>query len=137
LLQDISLLTFFVDPEINSLDRENGKNWQLRTYPSLNNLVPVTRPENAPSLKRGFECSWEKAADSEDLDQTKLGHIPTEIQSEPWWDYTHHTAKPEFCFQINTEEKVGLHWGDGGMVYLARGTAEGCSHRWFLDWQFY
>ena len=36
---------------------------------------------------------------------------------------------------IDSEEKVGLFWGDGGTVYLARGTAPGCEDEWFLDWQ--
>jgi uncharacterized protein YwqG len=139
LLQDIALLTFFVNPELSGLERENGVNWQLRAYPSLENLAPLEPPPGVPALKRGFECRWEAAVDrsgkSEDLAFTKVGGYPTEIQSPPWWEDDDHPAKPEYCLQINSEEKVGLFWGDAGMVYLARGTAEGCTGRWFLDWQ--
>jgi uncharacterized protein YwqG len=141
LLKDFALLTFFVDPDLDGLERENGANWQLRAYHSLDNLVPLESPAGAPTLKRGFECRWEEGVDrdgdSDDLAFTKIGGYPTTIQSEPWWEYADHPAQPEYCLQINSEEKVGLFWGDAGMVYLARGTADDCTGRWFLDWQCY
>jgi uncharacterized protein YwqG len=138
LLNGIALIAFFVDPKLGNLEQENGTNWQLRTYTSFEGLIPLTPPSNAPSLKKGFECRWEEAADEDgDLAFTKIGGYPSEIQSEPWWDYQAHPAEPQFCLQINSEEKVGLFWGDAGMVYLARGTADGCQNRWFLDWQCY
>lgn len=46
-----------------------------------------------------------------------------------------HPADPRFCLQINSEEKAGAIWGDGGTIYLAHGTAPGCGDLWFLDWQ--
>jgi uncharacterized protein YwqG len=139
LLHDIALLTFFVNSELGNLDRENHVNWELRAYPSLENLAALQSPIGTPVLKRGFECRWEAAvdrsSDSEGLAFTKVGGYPTEIQSEPWWDYDDHPAKPKYCLQINSEEKVGLFWGDGGMVCLARGTTEGYAGSWYLDWQ--
>jgi len=139
LLKDIALITFFVDPELGELARGNGINWQLSAYPTLEGLVPLTRPDGAPRLKRGFECRWEDGSDrdEDDLALTKAGGYASEIQSEPWWDYDEDPAQPEFCLQINSEEKAGLFWGDGGMVYIARGTAPGCENQWFLDWQCY
>lgn len=144
LLENVALITFFVDPDYGELARESGEDWQVRAYHSLDGLVPLDPPTGSPTLKRGFECSWtseiDHEADQEDFENlahTKVGGYATTIQSEPWWDYDDHPAAPEYCVQINSEEKVGLFWGDAGMVYLARGTADGYSGHWFLDWQCY
>jgi uncharacterized protein YwqG len=134
-LRDMALITFFVAPENSKVGRENGDNWVLRAYPSLEGLVPLTVPQNAPKLKRGFECSWQEC--HRDETATKVGGRLSQIQSEPWWDYDHHDADPKYCLQINSEEKVGLFWGDAGMVYLARGAALDHAGEWFLDWQCY
>lgn len=135
LLKDIALITFFVDPDLGELAKENGVDWSLRAYPSLNGLTPLSPPDGAPKLSRGFECRWELA--DHDAEGTKIGGAASEIQSEPWWDYREHAGAPAFCLQIDSEEKVKLAWGDAGTVYLARGTADGCQDQWFLDWQCY
>jgi uncharacterized protein YwqG len=158
LLRDIALIAFFVDPDHGELAKENGADWCLRAYPSLSGLAAIAPPDNAPALKRGFECRWEEADDHpnyddpdrvvpdgfddtdvemESLARTKIGGYPCSIQSEPWWDYDEHPSAPVYGLQINSEEKVGLAWGDAGTVYLARGTADGCKDQWFLDWQCY
>lgn len=162
LLADLQFLTFFVDLEASPLSQENGSDWRLFAYPSLAGLAPIARPANAPTLNRGFECRWETVDDHpsfddparvvpEDFDdsdesedsgadnvaRTKIGGYPSTIQSEPWWDSEDHPAKPQYCLQINSEEKASLAWGDAGTVYLARGTAEGARNQWFLDWQTY
>src|SRR5277367_6887120 len=54
LLQDIALITFFVDPEHGQLTHDNGDNWQVRAYASLDRLIALPRPEGAPGVKRGF-----------------------------------------------------------------------------------
>ena len=156
LLADISLITFFVKVKRGGLHRENGADWCLRAYPSLDGLAPVAAPASAPALKRGFECRWEACDDhpnhddpdlvvpagldvseieTDNVARTKIGGYASTIQSEPWWGYDEHPSDPAYCFQINSEEKAGLFWGDGGTVYLARGTAAGCENEWFLDWQ--
>jgi uncharacterized protein YwqG len=168
LLEGVALITFFVDPALGDLAKENGVNWRIRAYPSLKSLVAMTPPANAAKLKRGFECRWEalddhpnyddpdrvmpegfddseeelenaelENAELENLARTKIGGYASSIQSEPWWGYQEHSSAPAYCLQINSEEKVGLAWGDAGTVYLARGTAEGCRDQWFLDWQCY
>jgi uncharacterized protein YwqG len=158
LLQDIALITFFADPESGNMAKHNGVDWCLRAYPSLNGLAPMVPPAAGPARKRGLECLWEACEDHpnyddstrivpdgfddsevelENLARTKIGGYATSIQSEPWWGYQEHPAAPEYCLQIASEEKAGLAWGDGGIVYLARGTAEGCRDQWFLDWQCY
>lgn len=158
LLKDIALITFFVDPELGELAKQNGEDWCLRAYPSLSGLVAIASPANAPKLKRGLECRWEERddhpnyddpdlvvpdgfsnseAELENIAQTKIGGYASSIQSVPWWAQEEHPSAPVYCFQINSEEKVQLAWGDGGTVYLARGTADGSKDHWFLDWQSY
>jgi uncharacterized protein YwqG len=74
-------------------------------------------------------------AQLENVVRTQIGGYASTIQSEPWWGHKAHPSEPRFCMQVNSEEKAGLAWGDGGTVYLARGTAPGSEDRWFLDWQ--
>jgi len=69
--------------------------------------------------------------------RSKVGGYVGTIQSEPWWDCGSHPAEPRYCLQIDSEEKLGLAWGDAGCLYLARGGAAGQRQRWFLDWQCY
>jgi hypothetical protein len=156
LLADVALLTFFIDPELGNLNRENGSDWVLRTYSSLEGLTRIEPPADAPKVKKGFECRWEECEDHPNHDdpelvkvaggrrprsgfdnvaRTKVGGYATTIQSEPWWGHDQHPAEPRFCVQINSEEKAGVIWGDAGAIYLARGTAAGCAGQWFLDWQ--
>jgi len=158
LLQDVKLMTFFVAQTEGPLDPENGKNWHLRAYKSLFDLAPLASPADAPKLDKAFECRWEESVDYptfedpeivtpegveaseidlENVHRTKIGGYASHIQSELWWDLRPHPASPRYCWQVGSEEKVGLAWGDGGMIYLARGTARGYEDRWFLDWQCY
>jgi len=158
LLEDIQLITFFAESSLTPKAKENGQDWRLFAYTSVEGLVPLVRPADAPKLRRGAECRWEVCDDHPNHDdpelqalegfdnsdfeldnvaRTKIGGYASTVQSEPWWGYSDHPAKPAFCLQITGEEKTGLAWGDGGIVYLARGTAEGCKDQWFLDWQCY
>jgi hypothetical protein len=158
LLHGIALITFFADPEISDLGKESGENWCLRAYRSLDGLFAMTPAPDAPSLRRGFECRWEACDDHpndddrdlivpegfddsdvqlENLARTKIGGYATSTQSEAWWGYEEYAGAPAYAMQISSEEKVGLAWGDGGMVCLARGTAAGCGDQWFLDLQCY
>jgi hypothetical protein len=130
LLQDIALLTFFVDPEMGELAKHNGEDWCLRAYASLSGLAPIAAPGHAPALKRGFECRWEECNDHPNYDdpdrivpegfddsevemenvaRTKIGGYATSIQSEPWWGSEEHPAAPAYCAQINGEERPGWH----------------------------
>jgi uncharacterized protein YwqG len=157
LLQDIQLITFFADPDA-AMGKENGEDWRVIAYTSLSGLSSMNRPIDAPTMTRGFECRWEACEDQPNYDdpdrvvpegfddddvelenvaRTKIGGYLSTIQSEPWWSSQEHPSEPAYCIQINSEEKVGLAWGDAGAVYLARGTAEGSKDQWFLDWQCY
>jgi hypothetical protein len=156
LLADIRLITFFVNPELGVLHQENGADWQLRAYTSLEGLVPIVVPAGAPKVGKGFECRWEECEDHpnyddpemvvpsgsrrpriefENIGRTKIGGYASTIQSAPWWEHVDHPRNPKYCLQINSEEKAGLVWGDGGTIYVARGTEPGSLDQWFLDWQ--
>ncbi len=158
LLDGVKLITFFVMPGSEQWQEEGGSDWVIRTYASLDGLAPLTAPAGAPSVRKGFECGWQACDDYPSLDdpgrvvpkgfddselecesaaRTKIGGWSSNIQSEPWWDYREHPSAPKYCFQVTSEPKVGLQWGDGGTLFLSRGTAAGCEHQWFLDWQYY
>jgi uncharacterized protein YwqG len=140
LLAEVKLLTFFIQPDLGTLAEENGSDWCLRAYPSLEDLAPLAPPSGATATRKGFECRWEEAKDrrgENGLYRTKIGGYASEIQAEPWWELKAHPAKPAYCLQINSEPKAGLQWGDNGAIYIGRGTAEGWRDHWFLDWQCY
>lgn len=158
LLADVKLITFFAKTSVSALKKENGKGWCLRAYKSFEGLAPITPPAKVPAIRKGFESRWEECTDNPNHDdpdlavpegfddseieldnvaRTKIGGYASTIQSEPWWCQKDHPAKPAYCFQINSEEKIALMWGDGGTIYLARGTAAGCEEQWFLDVQIF
>lgn len=78
---------------------------------------------------------------------TKIGGYPSNIQSEVIWaayvkDENDVWVNPlqgkvGFAFQIDSEEKVGLNWGDSGMVYIGRGISEDTRGQWFVTCQMY
>jgi uncharacterized protein YwqG len=135
-LADIKLITFFVEPDTAQLKEENGENWVLRAYTSLDGLRPLAAPTGSAKVKKPFECRWEESGEARTA-RTKIGGAPTLIQSEPWWEYRAHPSAPAYCLQINSEEKPQVFWGSGGALFLARGTADGCADQWFLDIQFF
>lgn len=67
---------------------------------------------------------------------SKIGGYTSTIQNYPF-ELDHSIAKPEFCMQIVSEEKLNLMWGDSGIFYIFRGTTKGYEDRWFVDCQFY
>ena len=156
-LADLRLLTFFVAPEAD-LGRENGEGWCLRAYSGLDGLSTLAIPPDAPKISKGFECLWQEEEDHPHHDdpetarvpgarwpqrgfdnvmRSKVGGYASTIQSEPWWGRDTHPAEPRYCLQIDSEEKLGLAWGDAGCLFIARGAAAGYRHCWFLDWQCY
>ena len=161
LLKDIQLITFFVRAEDGIWPEEEGGDWVLRAYKSLDGLMPLMRPASLATRRRGFEARWQVAddypshgdqgcilpkgfdedeldeAEVETLPQTKIGGWPEHVQSEPWWDYRAHAADPNYCLQIASELKAGFQWGDGGVILIARGTTPGTEDHWFLDCQSY
>jgi hypothetical protein len=156
LLAELTLLTFFVSSLDDPLDREDGSNWILRAYRSLDGLTPLSAPPGAPKIRKGFECLWQELDDHPNYDdpelvpvpgsrrprsdfdnviRTKIGGYASTIQSELWWHLEDHPAAPRFCLQLNSEEKPGVIWTGGGTSYIGRGTAPGYENRWYLDTQ--
>jgi hypothetical protein len=157
LLQGVALLTLFVAADPGDWGQEQGDGWCLRVYETLDGLAPLTPPEGAIAGTQACGVTWSlaedlptyddpdrvlpDAVDVDEADQlesiaaTKLGGWAYNIQAEQWWHYRDHPAEPEYCLQINSEPQAGLYIGDAGIIYLARGTAEGCEDDWFMDWQ--
>jgi len=156
LLQDLSLLTFFIASLDDPLQREDASNWVLRAYPSLDSLAPLAAPADAPKMRKGFECLWQELDDHPNHDDpdltpvpgtrrprsnfdnvilSKVGGYASTIQAELWWHLEDHPANPAFCLQLNSEEKPGVVWTGGGTIYIGRGTAPGYENRWYLDCQ--
>ncbi len=73
LLEDIKLITFFVKPELGTLSEEQGQDWCVRAYKSLDGLVRIAAPSDAPKVKKGFECCWEKQESRPNVARTKIG----------------------------------------------------------------
>ena len=159
-LDDLDFITVFVDPgTLPSLHEKNGSHWVLRTYQKIADLVPLERP-NAPSsikpfqmrprvIAHDFPCLddvplafkehlWDAYQDHqfENVGGFKLGGWPSLIQSELTWGlFDQHPAKPQYVFQIDSTEKGNWMWGDNGVGYFGRGTADGKGDDWVLEWQ--
>lgn len=116
-------------------------------------------------IERGFECKWSEATDHPVYDdpdlielpnfdysnielqnqhRSKIGGYPSSIQSEVTWKpYVKYNDilvnslqdKVKFAFQIDSEEKVGLCWGDSGTLYVGRGISEDIQGQWFVTMQ--
>ena len=118
ILGDVALLTLFVAHDYHLLDDvvidasapTGGNRWQLRAYPSLDGLVPVSKPDHGGPI-RPSGIRWGEAVPDDtpnhdllpfDFDalgigdyydqpglqrvrESKLGGWPVTIQSEPWW----------------------------------------------------
>ena len=164
-LRDLSLITIFIaenfydeDP-VSVRDRhdQSERLWCLRSYESIERLVPIIAPENSTTLL-SFEARWRRTEIDypthdtmpielppeiddnyydiegiETLDGTKLGGWPSCIQSEPWWDYREDGAEFEYALQVDSQENSGWMWGDLGAAYFARSKIE--PSRWAFDWQ--
>lgn len=72
ILKDMALLTFFAEIDALQLGQENGANWVLRGYTSLEGLALLDPPASTPALKRRFECSWELVEDHPHYDDHEL-----------------------------------------------------------------
>jgi uncharacterized protein YwqG len=160
-LEDIDFITVFIGPKLPVLQESNGSHWVLRTYKTLDDLVPLKKPDSFSYIKpfqmrpkvieNDFPCFEDVPLDIRDklhdaymADQFdnvggfKLGGWPTLIQSEIIWDPQEQSPlKAEYVFQIDSSEKANWMWGDCGVGYFGRGTIPGKTDIWVLDWQCY
>lgn len=159
-LEDAEFLTLFIGPDELPVGAENGTNWCLRTYSSINDLVPLVSrdsgshigsfPMRPQVIEEDFPM-WddvavelpEEIADSyydhfSNARGLKLGGWPSLIQSEIYWSPgNRHAAAPEYVFQIDSTEKGNWMWGDNGTGYFGRGTNPGFENEWAVKWQCY
>jgi hypothetical protein len=157
-LADLAMITVFVGPNDLPLDTPNGNNWCLRAYRDLSELITIQPPNTGSKVRafpmrpkvieEDFPCWDDVPIDLPDdvadryhdlyanVPGTKLGGWPTVIQSEIFWaPWNQHPAAPEFVFQVDSSEKTGWSWGDGGVGYFGRGTTPGREDEWALAWQ--
>lgn len=159
-LADCALLNVYVSPDfqsaIHTLSKPEDKaGFAVRTYPSLDGLLPVDPPEFETTLKP-FECQWlglvddyanhDMVCDIVDGEHvhvnelewhqtspfTKVGGWPATIQSEPWWMYRPDAPEVDYVLQISREDKA--HWYCDSL-FLARGRKE--RNLWAADVQLY
>jgi hypothetical protein len=128
LIEDVQLITFYVDSGLCPKAKESGGDWRIFAYSSLSGLVPMPRPSDAPKLRRGAECRWEACDDHPNSDdperqvpegfddsdveldnvaRTKVGGYASTVQSEPWWGYEDHPGKPAFWLQDRGRRQSG------------------------------
>ena len=133
--------------------RKNGDGWAVRSYDTLDGLVeiqgrvlPGIRPRQLDWEVADDYPGWEDLVDAVEFDRlegllagrnsaeavgatrsgTKLGGWPTLIQSEIFWaPNNQHPATPTYCFQIGTEESVGLNLWDAGVLHIGLGQDNG------------
>ena len=154
-LNGIALFTIFIDSEELPVDAAtNGDLWMIRTYNTLEGLVPVARSED--SWVRPFPIKWSLADDEgpqwddawglhdlsafNGLDDsidllydryhqhsfTKVGGWPSYIQSGMY-------EPDRFVFQIGSEEKPHWMWGDNGNGYFYLDDND----EWLMLWDCY
>jgi uncharacterized protein YwqG len=158
-LEDIDFITVFISDDIPN-DTPNGQGWCLRTYRSIDKLVPINKVATNSQIKsfqmrpkiieEDYPC-WEDIPIEipEEIEENyydifsnvsgfKFGGWPTLIQSEIFWaPFNKHPIKPEFVFQIDSNEKANWFWGDNGAGYFARGTTPGKENEWAFSCQCY
>jgi hypothetical protein len=144
-------------------ERPNGDGWQLRAYSSLDELVPTEG--RVLDWVRPRQLEWESIDDYPDWDDlstflddqqrsersnlpqigdalgwaasgTKLGGWPRLIQGDVLWaPGNQHPASPEYCLQVDNEEKVNLGLWDRGVIHIGLGSTAGVP-TWVAATQF-
>ncbi|WP_080055401.1 DUF1963 domain-containing protein [Spirosoma aerolatum] len=157
-VQDLAFITLFIDAdEIPNPTDKNGMSWCLRTYPSLDELVPLTQANatSGPGIKplqmipEVIEIDYPMLEDcpvpipswlNDDeyperyrtVDGIKFGGWPTLIQGEIVWE-ANAQMQPQFAFQIDSVEKARWWWGDNGVAYFGRCLEN--TDEWSFSWQ--
>lgn len=161
-LEDVEMIAIFITEEALEEDTPNGQGWCLRAYPDLSALVPLEQVDTGseiqalpmrPEVIEEDYPTWDDVADEDlpaevaeryhDLFPTaegfKLSGWPFLVQHEIQWSsaFTHHPARPEYAFQIDSTDRGGWYWGDSGFGYFGRGTRPGRTDEWVMTWQGY
>ena len=155
-LANVALLTVFHDAREHPthLPAPNGNGWLIRTYSTLEGLVPLNKPDMKPWPKP-FPVRWHLAEDegpnwedawsvvdlkafneldgSGDLFYDRYSNAPG--TKFGWPSLIQHELEngAGYVFQIGSEEKAQWTWGDGGVGYFCL-NPDGV---WNLEWQCY
>ncbi len=160
-LEDIDFITVFIASGALPRDTPNGEDWCLRTYKSVDALVPLKQPKTGSYIRvcpmRWREIPedypiWEDVPEElqelmmeidsdcpvdyydtfENVRGFKLGGWQTWIQGGP----ADIRSKEGFVFQIDSDYETRWQWGDGGVGYFSRSIAPE-EDRWEIYWECY
>jgi len=146
-LKDTAMLIVFMNRETLPYDAVNGDGFLVREYKTLDGLQPIPNGDentivkkfpikwdrverDAPTWEDLLETEFHKYEDDDYFDKytthegTKFGGFPMSVQGG--------VGIKDFVFQIDSEDKAGWHWGDGGLGYFFKKDDQ-----WYLDWQCY
>ncbi len=153
-LEKIAFLTVFIDTREFDEDEANGSSWCVRSYGSLDRLVPLELPAGARFSIKAFPMRPKVVAedypvyddvaddipeeltdsyqdDFENVPGFKFGGWPTLVQSSIYWSSpTADSEEPEFVFQIDRTEKGHWGFGDGGVGYFGIAKLPGGQREW-------
>lgn len=142
-LADIALLTLFLDlPDMPENNAQHGDGWELRTYATVDDLVPVNAPEPGDAHPRPFPVLWRPRTElprgtksrtscstpgtssmttipiptCSTSTASKVGGWPRTIQSDIDWP----AKDTEFVLQVDSDEKAQI-----AIVDPARPTSAG------------
>jgi hypothetical protein len=157
-IASFALVTLFVSQGHLPIDfpSENGEGWLIRTYNSLDGMIPKAPPVPF-SIPRSFQIRWIlrenegpgwleilELVDDPDIGRnndffeaclgrydkhplTKVGGWPATIQQPQ------HTVDAPFVFQVASEEKPRWMLGDNGSMYFFLDK----HGRWTMYWDCY
>ncbi len=157
-LNGIDFITIFIADENNvPIIESNGNGWLLRSYPDINKLERINRPDLKSTIKE-FQmfpkgCSidyptWEDCpvqipnkyeANFHEIFANKsgfkIGGWPTLIQG-PIFSGIDPSNKTEYAFQIDSvaTDKAGFYLGDSGVLYFGLDRTEN-RMQWEMTWQ--
>ncbi len=162
-LDDLAMITVFIGPSQLPVDQPNGDNCGVYENISGYFYAPAllsSPPGRTRPIKTPFPCVhalWRLTFPSLDdvsemgidvgdeeeygerchtADGLKLGGWPSLIQSTIYWpSKDEDRISPQYVFQIDTCEKAHWQWGDAGVGYFGRGSADGFKDEWTLTWQ--
>lgn len=155
LLEGIKLLQVFAaSEEWQGLASYNNGPWEVRTYRSLHDLVPMERP--SISLLKPCWIEWELRANEIPSYPDNIELIDGEIEArfqelEGWqellegrydtyagtkvggWPYSFQNGAEcgEFVLQLGSEPKANWVWGPGGSAFFGLSNGE-----WNMSWDF-
>ena len=153
-LKRFKMITVFIDGEELPFDTPYGDGWIVKAYESLDDLVPLKKPNFDFEIKpfpmkweliENEGPVWEDACDITDMsefnlvtdseyedryensERTKLGGHPTLLQGRLQFNMN------DYVFQIGTEDKAEWMWGDSGIGYFGLNDAG----KWLFEWTCY